>query len=97
MAISRRVVKERQSESTPVDEKEIDALIEKGGSPTRANKQQPSDEEDIKAVLLKLPQSQADEIDEELKLLPRHFKRTRTAYILRAIEEKLQRDKSKRK
>ncbi|CCH57681.1 hypothetical protein BN8_p06890 (plasmid) [Fibrisoma limi BUZ 3] len=97
MAIARKVTKEKQVKAHSVDEKEIDALIEKGGSVTQANRQKNMDDTELKPILLKVPKSQVNAIDEELKFLPTFYRRNRTAYILQAIEEKVKRDKGKRK
>ena len=98
MPISRKVNKETQPPILPVNEKQIDALIEKGGSVTKENrKTPPSDKNENHPLLLNIPKQLLDIIDEELGMLPAYYHKKRTPYILQAIEEKIQRDRKKRK
>lgn len=80
----------------PVDEKQINALIEKGGSVTQVNRKEVKEEKNH-AVMLKVPKPLMNDLDEELKYLPTYFRKHRTLYILQAIEEKILRDRKKRK
>lgn len=81
-----------------VDEKKIEALINKGGSSTLAKDPAPTEEEDaIKTVLLRTYTSQIQEIDQLLLTMPKRSRPSRNAYIVQAIEERMQRDKTKRK
>ncbi|MBO0952886.1 hypothetical protein [Fibrella forsythiae] len=83
-----------------VDEKHIEALISKGGSSTLAKEAKPttSPEEDaIKTILIRTYESQVQEIDQLLAGLPKRQRLSRNAFIVEAIEEKIKRDKAKRK
>lgn len=83
-----------------VDEKHIEALINKGGSSSLAKEARsaPGSEEDaIKTILLRTYESQVQEIDELLARLPKRQRLSRNAFIVEAIEERLKRDKAKRK
>lgn len=96
MAIARKPKKVTVETTLAVNEKTIDALISKGGSSTQANKPQLS-EDYVKPVLLKLYQSQVADIESILEELPKRQRVSRHAYIVQAIEEKINRDKGKRK
>lgn len=99
MGITRKVTKEAQASVSPVDEKQIDALIGKGGSVTQTNRKEIGEEKGSKshAVLLKVPKYLMNNLEEELQFLPAYLKKQRTLYILQAIEEKINRDRKKRK
>jgi hypothetical protein len=81
-----------------VDEKKIEALISKGGSSTLAKETAASEDEDaIKPVLVRTYESQLQEIDRLLAQIPKRNRPSRNAFIVEAIEEKMQREKNKRK
>lgn len=81
-----------------VDEKKIEALINKGGSSTLAKAPETTEEEDaIKTVLLRTYESQIQELDQFLLSMPKRSRPSRNAYIVQAIDERIQRDKAKRK
>ena len=97
MAIARKITKEEQSKIPLADERQINALIEQGGSVTKKARAREAEDTELKSMLLKVPQSQVDAIDEELQYLPAFYRRNRTAYISQAIDEKIARDRKKRK
>lgn len=81
-----------------VDEKEIEALISKGGSSTLVKEPEATEDEDaIKTVLVRTYESQVQEIDQLLAQIPKRTRPSRNAFIVEAIEEKMQREKNKRK
>lgn len=81
-----------------VDEKEIEALISKGGSSTLVKEPEAAEDEDaIKTVLVRTYESQVQEIDQLLAQIPKRNRPSRNAFIVEAIEEKMQREKNKRK
>lgn len=81
-----------------VDEKKIEALISKGGSSTLAKETEALEDEDaIKTVLVRTYESQVQEIDRLLAQIPKRNRLSRNAFIVEAIEEKMQREKNKRK
>ncbi|OZI05516.1 hypothetical protein BWI93_24950 [Siphonobacter sp. BAB-5385] len=96
MGITRKVTKDITAPLSVSDEKKIEALIQKGGSVTQSNRKQ-ADENDFHSVLLKMPKNMVSDIEDELKKLPSYYAKHRTTYILQAIEEKIQRDRKKRK
>lgn len=80
------------------DEKKVEALINKGGSSTLAKAQEIMEDDDvIKTVLVRTYESQVKEIDQLLLRMPKRGRPSRNAYIVQAIEERIQRDKAKRK
>lgn len=83
MAIAKKP--ERKNKQTP----SLDSLIEKGGSTA---KRPGKSKDDITFVQLRLPQGTIDEIDEVLE--KRTPKPTRHHWLLEAIYEKLERDKT---
>lgn len=80
-----------------VDERQIDALISKGGSVTQENRKKVDDGKKTHPLLLNVPLPLIDDIDVELEHSPAYFRKKRTLYILQAIEEKILRDRKKRK
>lgn len=84
-----------------VDEKQIEALISKGGSSTLVKEKEAAEDEDaIKTILLRTYESQVKEIDRLLAQMPKRNRPSRNAFIVEAIEErieKIHREKSKRK
>lgn len=84
---------------TPVvDEKKIEALISKGGSSTLVKEMESAEDDDaIKTVLVRTYESQVQEIDRLLAQIPKRNRPSRNAFIVEAIEEKMQREKNKRK
>lgn len=97
MAIARKPKKVAVDTAPSVNEKAIEALISKGGSSTKANKPTLTEDDYVKPVLLKLYQSQIVDIEGILEQLPKRQRVSRHAYIVQAIEEKIHRDKGKRK
>ena len=97
MAIARKPKKGAKNEASDVNEKTIEALISKGGSSTKAQKLEESDEDNLKGILVRLYQSQISDIAGILESLPKRQRVSRHAYIVQAIDEKIQRDKGKRK
>ncbi|MFN3664531.1 MAG: hypothetical protein ACK4S0_00145 [Sediminibacterium sp.] len=97
MAIARKPKKATKVAETSVNEKTIDALISKGGSSTKVQKPEQSDDDNLKGILIRLYQSHISDIAGILENLPKRQRLSRHAYIVQAIEEKIQRDKSKRK
>ena len=100
MAIARKLSQnEPSSPRQMMDEKKIEALIEKGGSSTQAVKktQAQAQDDDLKPVLIRIFQSQLNEIEETISKLPKRQKLSRHAWIIQAIEEKIDRDNGKRK
>lgn len=96
MAIARKPKNTTAETASTLSEKTIEALISKGGSSTKANKSALSDD-DVKPVLLKMFNSQITDIESILEQLPKRHKVSRHAYIIQAVDEKIQRDKGKRK
>ena len=97
MAFTRPVKKDDPVVKPTADEKKIEALINKGGSATRKGDQQP-DSEDGKHPIRLIPYtSQLRDIERVISQLPERKRPSRHAYILQAIDEKLQRDKRKLK
>ncbi|GAB2517119.1 hypothetical protein [Spirosoma aerophilum] len=99
MAIA-RLPKAKAETTTPpvVDESTVEALINKGGSSTLAKPAETNQDEDrIKTIPLRTYESHIREIDELLSGIPKRQRPSRNAYIVQAIEARLQRDKSKRK
>ena len=93
MAIAKRPRKEFLSTS----EEHITALIEKGGSSTKAN-QAVIPKEDEKVAIRLLPyRSQLDEIEKAINEMPKRGKLSRHAWIIQAIDEKLERYRKKKK
>ena len=83
---------------TTVDEKKIEALIDKGGSSTLVNvPATPADDDAIKTVLVRTYKSQVQEIDQILAQLPKRQRSSRNTYIVEAIDERIKRDKAKRR
>lgn len=97
MAIARKAAPKAKEDQPAISEKDIDALINKGGSSTKANQEATKDEDYVKPVLLKVYQSQIRDIEGILSALPKRQQISRHAYIIQAIDEKIQRDKGKRK
>ena len=87
-----------KSAPATVDEKKIEALIGKGGSSTLARVPKIIEDDDaIKTVLVRTYESQVQEIDQLLAQLPKRQRPSRNAYIVEAIEERIKRDKARRK
>lgn len=97
MAIARKPKKTELVSAQTVDEKTIEALIKKGGSSTQANQPEQDQDDAVKPVLLRLYQSQIDDIENIIEALPKRKRPSRHAYIVQAIEEKIHRDQLKRK
>lgn len=97
MAIARKAAPKAKDDQSVISEKEIDALINKGGSSTKANQKTTGDDDFVKPVLLKVYQSQIQDIEGILSGLPKRQQISRHAYIIQAIDEKIQRDKGRRK
>ncbi len=98
MAIAKKPSVAKSTVEPAMDERKIEALINKGGSSTKAKPEvvdQP-DEDAIKTVLLRLYQSQLTEIEEVLAKIPKRQRPSRHAYIIQALEEKIQRDSKKK-
>ncbi|OZI07030.1 hypothetical protein BWI93_16705 [Siphonobacter sp. BAB-5385] len=98
MAIAKKPSVAKSNVESAMDEKKIEALINKGGSSTKVKPEvidQP-DEDAIKTVLLRLYQSQLTEIEEVLAKIPKRQRPSRHAYIIQALEEKIQRDSKKK-
>ena len=96
MAIARKITQNEKPPTQLVDEKRIEALIEKGGSSTKVKKSIEA-EDNLKPVLVRLFESQISDIEETINKLPKRQKLSRHAFIIQAIEEKIQRDNGKRK
>ena len=97
MAIARKPKEVVKFTDLVAKEKSIEALIEKGGSSAHVNSIELTDEDIVKPVLLRLYNSHINDIGEILRQLPKRQRVSRHAYIIQAVEEKIQRDKSKRK
>ncbi len=99
MAIARTpTVPKPAQKPAVVDEKKIEALISKGGTSTLAKETEAQQDDDaIKTVLLRTYESQVKEIDQLLLTFPKRTRPSRNAYIVQAIEERILRDKAKRK
>ncbi|MDR6197143.1 hypothetical protein [Siphonobacter sp. SORGH_AS_0500] len=98
MAIAKKPSVAKSIVEPVVDEKKIEALINKGGSSTKAKPEVVDnlDEDAVKTVLLRLYQSQLTEIEEVLAKIPKRQRPSRHAYIIQALEEKIQRDLKKK-
>ncbi|MDQ3636269.1 MAG: hypothetical protein M3405_17470 [Acidobacteriota bacterium] len=82
MAISRKP----KTEKRVVKEKEIDALINKGGSPASDNKEKSIE----KPILLRIPADTLEKVDEVVK--SKQIKTPRHTWLLEAVFEKLNRE-----
>ena len=76
-------------------EKQIEALIEKGGSSV-ASERTASNDDEKQQVRLVTYKSQLDEIESVLSQMPKRSRPSRHSWILQAIDEKLERAKRKR-
>ncbi len=95
-----RPIKTETSTAKPVvDEKKIEALIGKGGSSVAMTTQTPADDDDDEKQQVRLIpyKSQLREIEEAIARLPKRGRPSRHAWILQAIEEKLERSRKKAK
>ena len=97
MAIARQIKKDTPAIKPPVDEKKIEALISKGGTSTKAQPVQDADDNQKTAIKLLPYQSQLNDIQAILEQMPKRNRPSRHAYILQAIDEKVQRDRKKLK
>jgi hypothetical protein len=95
MKLTRPIIKEPTATKPLADEKQIGALIEKGGSSVAV--EQPADEDEKQQVRLVAYTSQLREIEEVLQRMPKRGRPSRHAWILKAIDEKLEREKKRRK
>lgn len=75
----------------PVPAVDVDALINRGGSPTGAPPEPPPGKTST-TILLRLPPDMLDQVDAALKSRP--IKLPRHTWILEAIHEKLSRESS---
>lgn len=96
MKLSRPIQKEASAVKPVIDEKKIEALIEKGGSSVTVGPIADNDDEK-QQVRLVAYSSQLREIERVLNMMPKRGRPSRHAYILQAIDEKLERDKKKLK
>lgn len=97
MAIAKQIKKETPAAKPPVDEKKIEALISKGGTSTKAKPIQDADDNQKTAIKLLPYQSQLNDIQAILEQMPKRNRPSRHAYILQAIDDKIQRDRKKLK
>lgn len=97
MAIARQIKKETPVPKPTADEKKIDALISKGGTATKAQPVQGADDNQRTAIKLITYQSQLNDIQAILDKMPQRNRPSRHAYILQAIDEKIERDRKKLK
>lgn len=99
MAIARKPSINKAPTEPVLDEKQIEDLINKGGSSTKSTPVpvDKPDEDAMKTVLMRLYQSQLMEIEEILTSIPKRQRPSRHAYIMQALEEKIQRDLKKKR
>lgn len=79
----------------PLNEKQIDALIGQGGSSVASDKKASNDDEKLQVRIITY-KSQMHEIEEIISQMPKRGRPSRHAWILQAIDEKLERAKRKR-
>lgn len=85
-------------EKPTVSEKKIAALIEVGGTSTKARQEEPTDDDEEKVPIKLLPyRSQLKEIEQEISIMPKRTRLSRHAWIIQAIDEKLERSRKKQK
>lgn len=96
MKLTRPIRSDAATLKPTTDEKKIEALIEKGGSSV-ATKQTVVDDDERQQLRLVAYTSQLREIEGVLKLTPKRGRLSRHAWILQAIDEKLERAKKKLK
>ena len=96
MKLTRPIIKEPAAAKPVTNEKKIEALIEKGGSSVAVERMANNDDEKQQLRLVAYT-SQLREIEEVLNQMPKRGRPSRHAWILQAIDEKLQRDKKKLK
>lgn len=95
-----RPPKSKAAAATPsvVDENQINALIDKGGSSTLAKPAEADQDDDqVKTILLRTYESQVREIDELLAKMKKRDRLSRNAYIVKAIDAQIKRDKDNTK
>lgn len=97
MKVTRPIQKEATATRPVTDEKKIEALIQKGGSSVAIERTAGSDDDEKQQVRLVTYISQLREIEQVLEQMPKRGRPSRHAWILQAIDEKLQRDKKKLK
>jgi hypothetical protein len=99
VAIARKPSKALEISNDVPDEKAIETLINKGGSSIQKKTESKvsQDEDLLKSILLRVYQSQLDEVEEILQNIPKRQRPSRHAYIVKALEEKVQKDKAKLK
>ena len=77
----------RKPQAKPTPAVDVDALINRGGSPTP---QEPEDDKAPTPILIRIPAGMLAQLDAALKARP--VKLPRHTWILEAIHEKLSRD-----
>ena len=95
MKLTRPIQKEPSVAKSLANEKDIAALIEKGGSSV-ATEPPAADDDEKQQVRLIAYASQLREIEQVLQQMPKRGRPSRHAWILQAIDEKLERAKKKR-
>ena len=98
MAIARQIKKETPpAPKLTADERKIEALISKGGTSTKAKPVQDLDDNQKTAIKLLPYQTQLNDIQAILEQMPKRNRPSRHAYILQAIDEKIERDQKRLK
>lgn len=95
MKLTRPIQKDSAVAKPLANEKDIAALIEKGGSSV-ATEPPAANEDEKQQVRLVAYASQLREIEQVLQQMPKRGRPSRHAWILQAIDEKLERAKKKR-
>lgn len=95
MKVTRPIQKEVTAARPVTDEKKIEALIQKGGSSVATERTAGNDDEKQQVRLVTYT-SQLREIEQVLQEMPKRGRPSRHAWILQAIDEKLERAKKKR-
>jgi hypothetical protein len=86
------------SNANEIDEKKAIAFINQGGTVAAITASPQAEEEDKqKGVIIRMYPDMIQEIDELLKKLPKRNRPSRNAWILKAVEEKLKREKKNHK
>ncbi|MDO1451313.1 hypothetical protein Q0590_33875 [Rhodocytophaga aerolata] len=85
-------------ESKEIDEKKAIAFINQGGSvASHTATSEAEEDEKQKGVIVRMYPDMIQEIDDLLKKLPKRNRPSRNAWILKAVEEKLKREKKNHK
>lgn len=95
MKLTRPIKTDAAAARPATEERKIEALIDKGGSSVAHTRATDNDEK--QQVRLITYTSQLREIEEVLIQMPKRGRPSRHAWILQAIDEKIQREKKKLK